>query len=127
MIIGGSQRGEILLDHLDGGAYKVNSLGQGYGPCQFARRCAENVGSDRWRRVRIAVPPDEGRDTGLGNQTHPRTIIGRHGAEPRKRLVHASRRGGSESARGALESTNGRGAMGGGHGHILSAFVGFLQ
>ncbi len=108
-VAGGGHLLDRLLHHLDGGADQLDGLAQGDRPGQLARRGAEDVGGDRLRGVRLAVPLGERGDTGLGDQADPGPVLRRHPPVPAELVVHPGDRGGGELAGGLLQPLEGRG------------------
>ncbi len=95
--------GDPVLHDLDGDLDQVDGLPQRDGAHQFAGCRAEDLAAQPRGAPRVPAPLDQRGDAGLRHEHHPRALVGRHGAEPGQRVVHAGHGLGGQRARGPLE------------------------
>ena len=75
---------QVFLHHFDGDFNQLQCLLQTHRSQQFSWSSTKDIRGDPGRRVRVVVPADERRDSGLGHHSHRTSPAGGHIPVPRQ-------------------------------------------
>ena len=121
---GGGEPGDLPLDHGDDRADEVEGLGERDGARQLSWGRAEDVGRDGRSLLVPAEPLEERGDPRLGDEAHPRPVLGRERSEPLVIGLHLlNRRRPEVPGRAGDPAAGGCRRAGAGGRHTRSVFV----
>jgi len=103
-------RGDVVdlgLDDLEDPADEVEGLRQRDRPCELGGRRTEDDRPQPGALVDALAPPQEGGETGVGHEGHPRAFLGGQRPVPGEGGLEVTVRGGREGADRALQALDG--------------------